>query len=208
LPRAFYLAEKHRTPVIFLTDFAMMVSRASIAEVPAAVLPLAEARRERALPGQEGKMHHLTGNQRGRSGLPTELTKDRLEFFDKRLATLPQEVEESFSLVEGGKELLIVATGSIRGAVEVALRELKGQASALLPRILSPLPVRELQPVIDQHERVLVLDSNAKGQLLKLLRTNFCSHHKFSALKKYDGEPFTPEEIVKRAREVLLYDGE
>ena len=125
---------------------------------------------------------------------------------DKHLAGLPQEVEGGYSLIDGGHDLLIVAIGSARGAVEVAMQGLENRASAVFPRVLSPLPTKALSLLIDKHRKVLVVDGNAKGQLLKLFKIHFDPHHKFYSLKKYDGEPFTAEEIINRAKEVLTLD--
>ena len=59
LPKAFMMAEKHRTPVIFLTDFAMMISRATIEDVDIPPVPLQELKVQRALPGSKeiGRAH-------------------------------------------------------------------------------------------------------------------------------------------------------
>lgn len=206
LPQAFLMAEKHRTPVIFLTDFAMMVSRASIEDVQIPRVSLQELKGQRALPGSEGKMHHLTGNQAGHNGLPTELAHVRKELFNKHLEGLPLDIQDSFYYLGGGHELLIIAIGSARGAVEMAIKELKNGVSAIFPRVISPLPTKALAPLIEKHSKVLVIDGNAKGQLLKLFKTYFDPHDKFYSLKKYDGEPFTPEEVLLRAKEVLTID--
>ena len=203
LPHAFYCAEKYRRPVIFLTDSALMTARASVGEVTCPQYAMAAIKETRAIPGTAGRLHHRSGNQLGTRGLPTEVAASRREVFDQRLKMWPEEIDDSFTLLSSGQEMLIVAIGSSRGAVEIALVELEGRVSAIFPRVLAPLPAKALAQHLKQYEKILVLDGNAQGQLLNLFKAHFPCHDRLLSLKKYDGEPFTPSEIIACVKEVL-----
>ena len=203
LPHAFYCAEKYRRPVIFLTDSALMTARASVGEVTCPQYAMAAIKETRAIPGTAGRLHHRSGNQLGTRGLPTEVAATRREVFDQRLKMWPEELDDSFTLLSSGQEMLLVAIGSSRGAVEVALVELEGRVSAIFPRVLLPLPAKALAQHLQQYEKILVLDGNAQGQLLNLFKAHFPCHDRLLSLKKYDGEPFTPSEIIACVKEVL-----
>ena len=206
LPRAFYCAEKYRRPVIFLTDAAMMTARASVGELCYPHYDLAEMKETRAIPGAAGRMHHRSGNQLGARGLPTEVAAARREAFSERLKMWPEEMEDSFTMLSSGQEMLIVAIGSSRGAVEVAMEELEGRVSAIFPRVLAPLPAKALAQHFAQYEKILVLDGNAQGQLLNLFKSHFACHDRLLSQKRYDGEPFTPSEIIAYVKEVLRHE--
>lgn len=203
LPRAFFMAEKHRIPVIFLTDFAMMLSRASIKDVKPLKVPMENIKKDRIVPGMEGKMFHRTANQFGDNGLPTDLPHIRNKMVERRLADFPKEMEDSFTYIEDGDDLLIIATGSTRGAVEIVQQNLKGRISALYPRVLSPFPLEALGTILKKFEKILVLDNNIKGQILNLLKKNYDFHYKFDSLRRFDGEPFGTIEIMKKVMEVV-----
>ncbi|HSL93254.1 MAG TPA: 2-oxoacid:acceptor oxidoreductase family protein [Bacillota bacterium] len=203
LPRAFSLAEEYRSPVIFLTDFALMSARTDVESVQARTVDLSTVRR-RPLPGAPDTMFHSTGNQQGADGLPTDLPKARKAYMLERMQQLNKApAGENFTHVSSGKDVLIVCLGSTRGAVESAWPEIESVASALYLRLLSPLPTAELGIIFSAYEHILVLDCNASGQLLDLLRSGFSQHRRFTSARRFDGEPFIADDVVKAVREAI-----
>jgi len=78
------------------------------------------------------------------------------------------------------------------------------EVAALHPRVLSPLPEKELRDFIDSVEHVIVPEVNYQGQLAHHLAATF--GFKPIRLKKYGGLPFTPGEIFRKIEEVVNHD--
>ena len=205
LPRAFFLAEKYRSPVIFLTDFALMSARTSINPPSAAALDIDSLKSERAVPGTEGKMFHVTGNQAAPNGLPTDRPHHREKEMAKRVELLTREIEDdAYTEIKGGDKLLLIGIGSTRGAIVSAMEsELKEVASAVFPRVLAPFPNKSLSPILERFDKIIIFDANASGQLLRRFRTNSDLHQRFISARKFTGEPFNRGDILEKAREVL-----
>lgn len=203
IPRAYYLAELYKSPVIVLTDFALMSARTDVFNSVPLKVDMDSVRGKRSIPGTADKMFHSTGNQQGANSLPTDLPEVRTEYMKRRVETLSQETGAgSFTLLESGKNTLLVAIGSTRGAIEAALPEIENHVSALFLRVLSPLPMSELTRIFDEFKRIIVFDGNATGQLLAHLKANYPSHDRFVSAKRFDGEPFTREDVLAAVKEV------
>ncbi|MBT9153937.1 MAG: 2-oxoglutarate oxidoreductase subunit KorA [Firmicutes bacterium] len=206
LPAAFHAAELYRTPVIFLTDLGLMLARASMHPVTIDATPIRNAKEGRVIPGISGKMFHVSGNQMGATGLPTEMPAQRQAQFSARLKMIPSELPSGLTYIEGGEELLVIAIGSTRGAVEAAVANFPGRVSAVFPRVLKPFPTKALAALLTRHKKYLILDANATGQLLQIFRSHFACHERFVSRFRYDGEPFMPAEVAKYIAEVLAND--
>jgi 2-oxoglutarate ferredoxin oxidoreductase subunit alpha len=93
----------------------------------------------------------------------------------------------------------LVAWGSNKGVAS----EVAGTLGLRLvrPLVLSPFPKRQMAGALSGVTRVIAVEDNAEGQLAELLST-----HGFSVgsqVRKYDGRPFTVEELTEKVREVL-----
>ncbi len=172
----------------------------------------------RALPGQPGlqfKAGSDEHDERGHlisdvlSGVPIWVA-ERTKMMDKRMRKLeglrtagPQPT------LEGPTDapLTFVAWGSTVGAIRDATGVLRGKGvSTNLLRIpqVFPLATTALVPLLTQAKRTLLVEANFTGQLGRLIRaeTGVDLPNRFL---KYDGEPFTPTEIVQRALEVVSH---
>ena len=69
------------------------------------------------------------------------------------------------------------------------------------PRVLNPLPEKELGAFIDSVEHVIVPEVNYQGQMAHHLAATF--GFRPIPLNKYGGLPFTPGEIFRKIEEVL-----
>jgi 2-oxoglutarate/2-oxoacid ferredoxin oxidoreductase subunit alpha len=165
----------------------------------------------RAVPGQAG-LQFVAGSdehdERGhlisdiRSGLP-KWVSERQRMMDKRMRKLTGLAREvPAPVLEGPADapLTIVAWGSTVGAVRDAGAELtrRGQRTNLLwfPAVYPVDAVRVGEALAKAH-RTLLVEGNYSGQFGRLLRaeTGFVPSDR---LMKYDGEPFSPHEIVAK----------
>ncbi|HEV2341596.1 MAG TPA: 2-oxoacid:acceptor oxidoreductase subunit alpha [Candidatus Acidoferrales bacterium] len=161
----------------------------------------------RSVPGQEGGIFWSTTDEHDPRGHITEGIGNRMAMMEKRMgkvALAAREIPESkkFSLSEasGAKKipLLAVCWGSTKGAATDALRRVDPQHNkyALLQiRLMSPFPAEAVKGILARAERVVTFDGNYSGQLAQVIRAETgCSvHHQ---VVKYDGRPFSEEEIV------------
>jgi 2-oxoglutarate/2-oxoacid ferredoxin oxidoreductase subunit alpha len=175
----------------------------------------------RALPGQPG-LQFVAGSdehdERGhlisdvKAGIPVWIS-ERQRMMDKRMRKLvglagavPPPVLEG----PADAPVTFVAWGSTIGAVRDALAELaeRGRPANLLrfPAVY-PLDVDRVRPLLTSAHRTVLVEANYSGQFGRLLRaeTGIAIGDR---LLKYDGEPFSPHEIVARALEAPTDGGQ
>jgi len=157
----------------------------------------------RSIPGQINGRYVALGNEHDENGYEIEDKELRIKMMDKRFKKLANfdfsEVDLYYS-GEDNPETLIVGFGSTYSQIAEACQSLKadGQSVAHLQlKILHPLPVEDLTKRINTAKRVFVVENNATGQVLKLIKGEVAAHEKFSSILKYDGDPFTVQEIIK-----------
>ncbi|MFO7733350.1 MAG: thiamine pyrophosphate-binding protein, partial [Candidatus Aminicenantes bacterium] len=223
--KAFYLAEKYQTPVFVLGDqalndsswttepFAMeaqfsgtqgLVSEQQLKDTK----PYEYARYEitdsgvspRLLPGTPGQVVYADSDEHTAEGHITESADVRRSMVEKRLrklAGIREEIAGPRIFPDTNAESYLVCWGSTLGAVDEAVRGLREKGanwgyihfSELYPFIEDPIP-RE----ISQKARLIAVENNALGQFCKLLRMETGLHIEAKILK-YDGRPFTPDEL-------------
>jgi len=162
----------------------------------------------RAVPGMKHGQFLATGAEHGETGKVSEDPGNRVRMMDKRFRKLDGFTKESVKQ-EGPQDadLTLAAVGSTVGI----LREAKGQleqrghrVSLVWLRVLSPFPTAALAAALAPAHAVLVVEQNATGQLLSVMRTHGIGHEsRFHSFLKYDGVPFTPEEVTHKALSVL-----
>jgi 2-oxoglutarate ferredoxin oxidoreductase subunit alpha len=100
---------------------------------------------------------------------------------------------------EPGGDVAIVAWGSTSGAaIEVAERH---GFAAVQPLYLYPLPAWELVGLLRDRRRVVCAEVNSTGQLSAWLR--YHGMRVDADVLKYDGRPFTVDELERRIEEVI-----
>ena len=228
--RAFNLAEKYQLPAIllgdqFLADYVQSLPPLDFGSLsidrqlldPVAVGPDGEYLRygltgsgvsPRLLPGKvPGQVVMLCSDEHTPRGNITEAADVRTAMVNKRMrkqAMLSREVEEPEFLGEDGP-VLFVAWGSTCGPLREAVEALNGEGhrvGALVFGDLWPLPTGRLQE--KAPGKLLVnIEQNHSGQLARLLRQETriaCDR----SLLKYDGRPFTADDIIVWSREEVL----
>lgn len=138
-------------------------------------------------------------------GITTEDPKLTVMMQDKRLAKeryLAQELE-GFETVKvyGNKDsaTALLCWGSNKGVcVEVA--QSLG-LKVIQPIVLSPFPVKQFQAAVSGVKKLISVENNATGQLVRLLKVY--GFNVDSKIFKYDGRPFTLDELELRIKEVI-----
>lgn len=157
----------------------------------------------RSLPGQINGRHVALGNEHDENGLEIEDRELRIKMMDKRLKKLANFDYSNVSSYYSGEDefdILLIGFGSTYAQIAEAYHILKGDGhnvAHLQVKILCPLPVEEIRSKVDTARRVFVVENNATGQVLRLIKSEVNAHDKFLSILKYDGDPFTVHEIIK-----------
>lgn len=172
----------------------------------------------RPLPGQPKGQYLATGVEHNEFGKVSEDPKNRVAMMDKRQRKIPTDPREMglSGIKYNGPEtpdLLLIGIGSTYGPIDDARRALAAEGLSVghaHVRVLAPLPVGELSELMGKATHVIVVDNNQNGQLFQLidykvgkaLREAGVDVPLMHSVRKYDGTPFLPEEIVAEAKEV------
>ena len=158
----------------------------------------------RSVPGQPGGAFWTTTDEHDPRGHITESISNRLLMMEKRMGKLTlaaNEIadEKKFRLVGSGETpVLALGWGSTKGAIVDALRhsDPAGRRYSFLQiRMMRPFPVEQVRRLVERAGKVVCFDGNYSEQLARLLReeTGFQPQHR---VVKYDGRPFSEDEIV------------
>lgn len=215
---AFYLADKYQVPVFILTDQYLMDSYYNMREFPACSQELRhfiaktgpDYRRyafthdgisPRGIPGFGEGIVCVDSDEHDEGGYITEDTKIRKAMVDKRLKKLALLGEDALEpeLYREKEDFtkVIVGWGSnFHGILEaMRLRGKRNEAFLHFSQVY-PLPEQALR-YLQKAQEVVCVENNATGQFAKLIRreTGFQVHRN---LLKYDGFPFSVEELVQK----------
>jgi 2-oxoglutarate ferredoxin oxidoreductase subunit alpha len=95
-------------------------------------------------------------------------------------------------------ETAIICWGSVKGAVIEAAETLNLKVVQIA--VFSPFPMKKLKEALRGVEKIIAVENNATGQLVKLIdRYGTDVDHK---ILKYDGRPFSVDELEGKLREV------
>jgi 2-oxoglutarate ferredoxin oxidoreductase subunit alpha len=160
----------------------------------------------RALFGTPGGVFVTTSDEHTERGRIDEQVENRMAQMEKRMGKLDLALQEipsewQYELV-GPKEadISVVAWGSTRGPIIDALHVLESDhkisANFLQIKMLRPFPEKAVRDFLDTANRAVVLEDNYMGQLGLLVaeQTGIQLHRQ--ALK-YDGRPFSQDEVVE-----------
>lgn len=219
------LADKHGLPVIILTDKYLAEARQTVGQFNDSELIIERGLRAdaqklsleerfnryttdnstdnfRTIPGQPGGIFIANSDEHDSTGLVNEESGNRLEQMNRRftkLALIKSEISQPVEL-HGPKqaEVTLVGWGSTKGQILEAIKLLKAEGKSvnfLQVKLLEPFPVKEVDAVLRQAKRRVLIENNYSGQLGGLIRekTGIDITEK---LLKYDGRPINPEEII------------
>ena len=224
--RAFELAEEYQIPAIILTDQFLVDSYQVVPALDPARIALRshvftadELGRmgqydrfaltptgvsPRALPGVSNKLVLVDSDEHDTSGRITEDLAIRKAMVEKRLRKgdgLRGEVSPPEIYPAGlfrGKRVLL-GWGSTYGAIREAVEILGEEYAHLHLRELWPLRTEELERVWDEADEVVLVEGTATGQMGKLIAAEAGLRPR-RFVPRYDGRPFTAQEIVEEVR--------
>ncbi len=162
----------------------------------------------RTLPGTPHGMYTCNSTEHDETGHTTELAANRTRMMEKRLG----KVARVWETHEGGEEVLgdpdgsvaLLGWGATRGpaaeAMEI-LTEAGVPAKYVQLRHLWPFPTAAVEALVGGSERIYVVESNATGQLARILRSEIPANGRVRSILRYDGKPFTALEIARRVKE-------
>jgi 2-oxoglutarate/2-oxoacid ferredoxin oxidoreductase subunit alpha len=224
---AFNLAEKYQCPVFILSEQALCQSKATLprlsfdgiavdrGKLVTEPVVFGEYRRfaftddhvsPRVIPGVEGGMHLAPGSEHNDGGVITENAKNRKRMMEKRmgkLITAGPDLPKANLFRAAGARIGIIGYGSNRGPIAEAqdrLNALGDPVNFLQLRTLWPFPDDDVRSFIEENERVFIVENSYTGQLARLIRVVVGPLDKLHDVRKYDGKPFRPIEIIDAVR--------
>jgi 2-oxoglutarate ferredoxin oxidoreductase subunit alpha len=214
------LAESLQAPAIVLSDQFLGQSRAVIDRPPPAAEPGGRLRAvappegaaylryadtpsgvsPMARPGTRGTTYTADGLEHNERGLPSSQATDHRIQLDKRLRKLETHAYGvRWADVEGDAPLAVVTFGSTTGAVREAAARAAARGVALRVvalRLLAPLAPSRIAEALAGVERVLVVEQNHGGQLLRYLRGRVDLPGRPAGLHRPGPLPLRPGELV------------
>ncbi|NPV63142.1 MAG: 2-oxoacid:acceptor oxidoreductase subunit alpha [Methanotrichaceae archaeon] len=155
-----------------------------------------------AFPPQKGQAIKVDSYTHDQHGVTSEDPQVATEMSDKRLLkgqSLARELENYETVkVKGRGKTALLCWGSNKGVCEEI--GLKMGLKVIQVLVLSPFPADRLSEALEGVEKVIAVECNSTGQLAKL-----CGFYGFPAdelILKYDGRPFSVEDLESRLTEV------
>lgn len=228
--RAFNIAEKYQIPVLLMSDqyladckvteepfdFSKIEINRYISEGEAVTDE--EYKRykftetgisPRILPGKvPGQVVLVDSDEHDEWGNITESAEIRIKMVEKRLKKLErlkEEIEEPWLIGDERPENLVVTWGSTYGAVREAVERLNEEGNSIGALIFGdiwPLPTEKLLELNNTAKKLINIEQNATAQLEGLIREEALIKSTYKILK-YDGRPFSGDELYERLKEVL-----
>ena len=138
-------------------------------------------------------------------GITTENPGVTKKMQEKRLIKekyLSQELEGYKSVNVFGNlnaSVALLCWGSNKGVCQEVAQNL--DLKVIMPVVLSPFPVKQFQESLKGVKKIIAVENNATGQLVRLIKTyGFNVDEK---ILKYDGRPFSLEELGAEVKEVV-----
>lgn len=163
----------------------------------------------RSIPGQKGGTALSGSDEHDERGLYNEESENRLHMMEKRFKKLDIALEDLDPPQFFGWEnadLTILSWGSSKMPIFEAMKWLKKDGisvSYLHITHMYPFPADEIKAVIQNSKSTLVIEGNRLGQFEGLVR-EFSGVEVDHHLRKYDGRPFYPEEIVEKVKSIIV----
>ena len=219
--QAFHIADKYQVPVFILTDQYFLdavrtVARESLSIGTAknyVVKTDAEYQRyaitkdgvsPRGIPGYGEGLVCVDSDEHTEDGHITESHTVRVAMHEKRLRKLDSLHNDALSPTEIGDvkhaDTVVVSWGSNRGVIEEALECLERDDIAAL-HFAQVYPISTTAKKLLTRKQVIVLENNTSGQFANLLKREY-GVKIIDTILKYDGAPFSVEEVVEKLRQM------
>jgi 2-oxoglutarate ferredoxin oxidoreductase subunit alpha len=228
--RAFNLAEKYQTPVIVLSDQLLASSLRTIEvedidfdkvdmdrgklltkeELDALTEPykrhlfVEDGISPRALPGHPRAVHATASDEHDEFGHITEDMTNRRKMMHKRMTKLETARQDIAPPTRYGPEeapVVLVGWGSTYGVLREVVDRLGGKARLVHFCDLWPFPAEAAAQALG-GAKLAVVENNYSGQFRSVLQGETCIHVDHT-IARYDGRPFSPEDVLAGLKEVL-----
>jgi 2-oxoglutarate/2-oxoacid ferredoxin oxidoreductase subunit alpha len=227
--RAFNLAEKYQTPVIVLSDQLLASSLRTIEieaidfdqvvidrgkllsheELDALTEPYKrhlftdDGISPRAVPGHPKAVYATASDEHDEFGHINEEMHNRRKMMQKRMKKLEmarREIEPPTRYGPAKAPLILAGWGSTYGVLREVVDRLGGKARLVHMRDLWPFPAEAAAEAL-QGGKLVTVENNYTGQFKRLLQSETCIRVD-RVISRYDGRPFSPEEILAGLEEV------
>jgi 2-oxoglutarate ferredoxin oxidoreductase subunit alpha len=221
---AFNMARRFRCPVILLTDSALgnlqMTCKRLDPTVDVNGHPLLAAPVTGAVAESRKAVRRITGLEHDAGGMPSNTANNRVRQQYKRFSKMDK-VEAYYNYMQmldigdlkpplpksrfaakmlrendPPADICVISWGFSAAMTRKAVATLRKRGikiACLYPRILFPFINGHYFELLNYCPRIAVIESNYTGQLASLIRIQ--TGINTISIKKYNGEPFTPEEI-------------
>jgi 2-oxoglutarate ferredoxin oxidoreductase subunit alpha len=231
ISKAFNMAEKYQTPVIVMGDQHLNdsyftidgldldqvdINRRSILSHERIGSPKDYRRyawdesgiSPRILPGQTDAVLYADSDEHTEVGHITERADVRKQQMDKRMRKfegMAKEIEPPEVYPKTKPDIVLLGWGSTYGAIKEAADVMNrdGMKTQMVHfREIYPFPPQDFLKKISKDTRVFAVENNFTGQFADLFssQTGVPIFHK---VLKYDGRPFSPQEVVKEVKNTI-----
>ncbi|MCK9554374.1 2-oxoacid:acceptor oxidoreductase subunit alpha [bacterium] len=161
-----------------------------------------------AFPTAKGAVVKVNSYEHDEYGITTEDPEEVVSMYEKRLRKEKYLIEKLYNYdtvkVHGNKDAstALLCWGSNKGVcLEVA--ETLG-LKVIQPIVLSPFPAKRFRDALKGVKRLVDVENNATAQLSELIGKYGCSVDE--KILKYDGRPFTVEELEEKVKVCIAAD--
>lgn len=229
--KAFNLAEKYQTPAIILTDQHFNDSYWTVDNLDLANITIARYEvtnkwlnqpaytykryqltesgiSPRIYPGLRNQVIYVDSDEHTEEGHITESATIRKKMVEKRLKRLEAirgEFGPCYTYPEDNLEIMLLCYGSTFGVVKEAvtiLNEKKIKIGMLHLSEIYPFPRESVMAQLGFSRKIFTVENNATGQLAQLVTAQ--TRIKITdKILKYDGRPFTYQELLSRIEMII-----
>jgi 2-oxoglutarate ferredoxin oxidoreductase subunit alpha len=161
-----------------------------------------------AVPGEPGITVVADSDEHTEDGHLTEDHAVRVGMAEKRMrkgeALAVETLPPLFSGPPEG-DVLLIGFGSTKGVIAEAREILAGEGIAAVAvhlRQVGPFPARAVSEILDRCRTAFTVENNRTGQLALRIRAE-TGNEVAGTIARFDGLPFTPEEVAGRVKERL-----
>ncbi len=171
----------------------------------------------RAVPGLEDYVHVMATDEQDEDGIliSDEFTNPikRRMMVEKRARKMDDIFEYvQAPEVEGSEDadITLVGWGSTYGVIHEAIEQLKAEsinANHLPIKWIVPFHTKQINEVLTNSKKVIIVENNFSGQFYRYMRSE-TGMDVDAHIRKYDGEPFMPHQVVNGVKAIMAGDTE
>ncbi len=163
----------------------------------------------RSRPGQPGGEHVASSYEHDEEGFEREEEDNKNKMAAKRFKKLEiatKEIPQPGLTGPDDADLTIVGWGSTKGPILEAMRLLNKEGiktNYLQIVFVSPFPEKTVESILKKAKNTVIVENNQTAQMASVIRENTGIKIE-NRILKYDGRPFSPEELYTRFKEILV----